>query len=69
MISPDARMPLFSRHGDPFIDHIAREIYALFPHCHRCGTRIERLEDAEVRVLVHRVVHRGSCPERNTVGR
>ena len=55
-------MPLFSRHGDPFVDQIARDTYALFPHCQRCGARIEHFEEADVRVLVQRVVHRRSCP-------
>jgi hypothetical protein len=55
-------MPLFSRRGDPMLDQIARDTFALFPNCHRCGGRIERLEDADVRVLVQRVVHRGDCP-------
>lgn len=62
-------MPLFSRHGDAFVEQIARDIYALFPHCHLCGTRIARFEDADVRVLVQRVVHRGTCPELREVGR
>jgi hypothetical protein len=55
-------MPLFSRHGDPLLDQIARDTFALFPNCHRCGQRVERFEDADVRVLVLRVVHRGRCP-------
>ena len=55
-------MRLFSRRGDPILDVIARDTFALFPRCHRCGGRIERFEDADVRVLVLRVVHRGSCP-------
>ena len=55
-------MPLFSRHGDPILDQIARDTFALFPNCHRCGQRIERFEDADVRVLVLRVVHRAPCP-------
>jgi hypothetical protein len=55
-------MPLFSRHGDPLLDQIARDTFALFPNCHRCGRRIERIEEADVRVLVQRVVHRHRCP-------
>ena len=55
-------MRLFSRRGDPILDLIARDTFALFPRCHRCGRRIERFEDADVRVLVLRVVHRGACP-------
>lgn len=57
-------MPLFSRHGDPMLDQIARDTFSLFPRCHRCGVRIERFEEADVRVLVLRVVHRGVCPGR-----
>lgn len=55
-------MPLSSRHDDPILEQIARDTFALFPHCHRCGQRIERFEDADVRVHVQRVVHRGACP-------
>ncbi len=55
-------MPLSSRVGNPILDQIARDTFALFPNCHRCGLRIERFDDADVRVLVLRVVHRGACP-------
>jgi hypothetical protein len=55
-------MPLFSRRGDPMLDQIARDTFALFPNCHRCGQRVARFEDADVRVLVQRIVHRGPCP-------
>jgi hypothetical protein len=55
-------MPLFSRHGDPMLDQIARDTFALFPNCHRCGQRVARFEEADVRVLVQRIVHRGPCP-------
>ena len=55
-------MALSGRPGDPILELIARETYALFPHCHRCGQPITRFEDAEVRILVMRVVHRGACP-------
>jgi hypothetical protein len=55
-------MPLSSRHDDPILDQIARDTFALFPHCHRCGRKIERFEDADVRIHVQRVVHRGECP-------
>lgn len=56
-------MPLSSHHDDPILDQIARDTFALFPHCHRCGQKIERFEDADVRIHVQRVVHRGKCPE------
>jgi hypothetical protein len=55
-------MPLSGRPDDPRLQQLARDTFALFPHCHRCGARIERFEDADVRVHVQRVVHRGSCP-------
>lgn len=55
-------MPLSSRHDDPILEQIARDTFALFPHCHRCGQRIAHFEDADVRVHVQRVVHRGACP-------
>jgi hypothetical protein len=56
-------MPISSRYDDPILEQIARDTFALFPHCHRCGKKIERFEDADVRIHVQRVVHRGSCPE------
>jgi hypothetical protein len=60
-------MPLSGRPDDPVLQQIARDTFALFPHCHRCGQRVERFEDADVRVHVQRVVHRGACPaERST---
>lgn len=55
-------MPLSGRPDDPVLDQIARDTFALFPYCHRCGQRVERFEDADVRVHVQRVVHRGACP-------
>lgn len=55
-------MPISSRHRDPALDQLARDTYALFPHCHRCGQPIARFEDADVRVHVQRVVHRTACP-------
>lgn len=55
-------MPLSGRPDDPMLDQIARDAFALFPACHRCGQRIERFEDADVRVHVQRIVHRGECP-------
>jgi hypothetical protein len=51
------------------MEQLARDTFALFPHCHRCGARIERFEDADVRILVQRVVHRGPCPSSSVVDR
>jgi hypothetical protein len=55
-------MPISGRYNDPVVEQVARDMFALFPHCHRCGGRIERFEDADVRILVQRVVHRVACP-------
>lgn len=55
-------MPLSGHHRDPILDQIARDTFALFPHCHRCGERIAAFEEADVRIHVQRVVHRGDCP-------
>ena len=54
-------MDIRSRPSDPAVDQLARSIYAMFPRCMRCGERIESYEDADVRILSHRVVHRGAC--------
>ncbi|MGH7618297.1 MAG: hypothetical protein ACREPM_13820 [Gemmatimonadaceae bacterium] len=56
-------MDIAARHDDPAIEEAARSIYALFPKCMRCGEPIERYEDADVRILSNRVVHRGSCAD------
>ncbi len=62
-------MPFSSRYDDPILEQIARDTFALFPHCHRCGEEIARFEDADVRVHVQRVVHRGGCPPARMVER
>ncbi|HET7585314.1 MAG TPA: hypothetical protein VFK13_10420 [Gemmatimonadaceae bacterium] len=54
-------MPISAYHDDPTLEALAREVFALFPTCHRCGRVIERFEDADVRILVQRVVHRAPC--------
>ena len=54
-------MDITARHGDPALDEVARSIFALFPRCMRCGEMIARYEDADVRILTNRVVHRGQC--------
>ena len=55
-------MPLSTHYDDPILDDIARVVFALFPSCMRCGRRIERFEDADLLVHIHRVVHRRYCP-------
>ena len=59
-------MDIASRPDDPAIEEMARSIYALFPRCMRCGEPIARYEDADIRILSHRVVHRGRCAEEET---
>lgn len=54
-------MDIAARHDDPAVEEMARSIYSMFPRCMRCGEVIERYEDADVRILSHRVVHRGRC--------
>ena len=54
-------MQLLARHDDPVLETIARSVYALFPRCVRCGEGIARFEDADVRILANRVVHRSPC--------
>ena len=55
-------MPLSGRADDPKLEQLARDVFAMFPQCHRCGQTIARFEDADVRVHVQRVVHRDHCP-------
>ena len=54
-------MDIAARRDDPAVEEMARSIYTMFPKCMRCGEPIARDEDADVRVLSHRVVHRGAC--------
>jgi hypothetical protein len=54
-------MDIAARPDDPAIEEMARSIYAMFPRCMRCGEPIARYEDADVRILTHRVVHRAEC--------
>ena len=54
-------MDIRSRPDDPEVDALARSIYAMFPKCMRCGQPIATFEDADVRILSHRVVHKGKC--------
>ena len=54
-------MDIAARHDDPALEEMARSIFALFPKCMRCGLEIARFEDADIRILTNRVVHRGTC--------
>lgn len=54
-------MDIAARHDDPAIEEMARAIYTMFPRCVRCGEVIARFEDADVRIVTHRVVHRVAC--------
>lgn len=60
-------MALSGRADDPKLEQLARDVFAMFPQCHRCGQTVERFEDADVRVHVQRVVHRGRCPAPSSV--
>ena len=62
-------MSLSGRADDPKLEQLARDVFAMFPHCHRCGQTIARFEDADVRVHVQRVVHRDHCPAPPSVER
>jgi len=54
-------MDIAARRDDPDVEELARSIYAMFPRCMRCGEPIARYEEADVRVLTHRVVHKERC--------
>jgi hypothetical protein len=60
---------LSGRANDPKLDQLARDVFAMFPKCHRCGQVIPRFEDADVRVNIQRVVPRRACPPTPTVER
>ena len=57
-------MDIAARYDDPAIEELARSIYTMFPRCMRCGEVIARFEDADVRIVTHRVVHRVACEAR-----
>jgi hypothetical protein len=46
------------------LDRLAREVFALFPRCVRCGERIDAFEEADVRIFTFRVLHRAGCVKR-----
>ena len=54
-------MDIAARPDDPAVQEMARSIYTMFPRCMRCGEAIARFEDADIRILSHRVVHKGKC--------
>ena len=56
-------MDIAARHDDPAIDELARSIYTMFPRCMRCGELIARYEEADARIMTHRVIHRGRCAD------
>jgi hypothetical protein len=56
-------MDIAARRDDPAVEELARSIYTMFPRCMRCGEAIACYEDADVRVLSHRVVHKGACAD------
>jgi hypothetical protein len=49
------------RYDDPILETIARSIHTFFPRCVKCGQPIESYEDADIRILTNRVVHRLDC--------
>jgi hypothetical protein len=49
------------RYDDPILETIARSIHTFFPRCVKCGEPIESFEEADIRILTNRVVHRGNC--------
>lgn len=60
-------MDLASRPNDPAVEELARAIYAMFPRCMRCGELIASYEEADIRILTQRVVHREPCSMPNGV--
>ena len=57
-------MDIAARSNDPAVEEMARSIYTMFPRCMRCGEPIDRYEDADVRILTHRVVHKHQCEQK-----
>jgi hypothetical protein len=57
-----------SRPDDPEVEQLARQIYSMFPKCMKCGEPIASYEDADVRILTHRVVHRRRCHSERSEG-
>jgi hypothetical protein len=53
------------RYDDPILETIARSIHTFFPRCLKCGEPIDSFEDADIRILTNRVVHRVQCGTRD----
>lgn len=49
------------RYDDPILETIARSIHTFFPRCVKCGRAIEEFQEADIRILMNRVVHRRDC--------
>lgn len=62
-------MDIAARSNDPAVEEMARSIYTMFPRCMRCGEPIAQYEDADVRILTHRVVHKRACEQKLDSGR
>lgn len=62
-------MDLASRPNDPAVEELARAIYTMFPRCMRCGEAIASYEEADIRILTQRVVHREPCSAPDDAGR
>lgn len=58
-------MDIRSRPNDPEVDRLARQIFAMFPKCMKCGEPIVTFEDADIRILTNRVAHKGRCAEQS----
>jgi hypothetical protein len=64
-----ARTNLLAAHDDdPLLAELARTVFDMFPECIRCGKRIEKVEDADVRLLRNRLVHRAPCTATRSEG-
>ena len=62
-------MDIAARSNDPAVEEMARSIYTMFPRCMRCGEPIPTYEEADVRILTHRVVHKRQCEQKLDSGR
>ncbi len=58
-------MDIRSRPDDPAVEQLAKQIFAMFPKCMKCGEPITSFDEADVRILSHRVVHKAPCNDRH----